>query len=259
MPLQENGLVINHQQVAQDMYIMEFMAPAVARECQPGQFLHVRPGNTNDPLLRRPLSIYDADQEKGSISLLYRVVGAGTSLMTGIRENDYIDIVGPLGRGFTLPAPSKTALLVGGGVGIAPLVYLGRALIQRGCQVTAMMGAANENQLVAGDRLLEIGVPFLPVTMDGSRGYPGMVTDLLVPPVYPEEIVIYTCGPEPMMAKVAEYAQRYDIWGEVSLEEHMACGVGACLGCARRLKANDEAYVKVCKDGPVFNIMDVEF
>lgn len=260
MPIMEKGLVINHQQLAQDMYVMEFLAPSIAKECKPGQFLHVRPGNTNDPLLRRPLSLYDVDQEKGSISLLYRVVGKGTDLLTGLKVNDYIDIMGPLGRGFSLPESPKNALLVGGGVGIAPLVYLGRVLKERECQVTVMCGAANAGQLVVDDKFQQLDITFLSATIDGSAGYKGLVTDLLVTQVKPGGFdIIYTCGPEPMMDLVALYAAIHHIWGEVSLEEHMACGVGACLGCARRLKASDETYAKVCKDGPVFNMKEVEF
>ena len=259
MPFIDNGLVVKHQQVAQDMFVIEFKSPGIATECRPGQFLQVRSGNTNDPLLRRPLSIYDVDQKNGVISLLYRVSGKGTSLLTGLRVNDSIDIMGPLGRGFSLPDRPKNALLVGGGVGIAPLVYLGRVLKEQECQVTAMWGVANAGQLVVDDKFQQLDIPFLPATMDGSAGYKGLVTDLLASQENPGGFdMIYTCGPELMMATVAKYAEIHHIWGEVSLEEHMACGVGACLGCARRLKASDEAYVKVCKDGPVFNMKEVE-
>jgi dihydroorotate dehydrogenase electron transfer subunit len=189
---------------------------------------------------------------------LYRVVGRGTDLLTGVRVNEYIDVMGPLGRGFTLPDSSKNVLLVGGGVGIAPLIYLGRALKELNCQVTLMGGAAAAKQLIVGEKLQELKISFLPATMDGSAGIKGLVTDLLE--THSDEFdLIYTCGPEPMMALVARYAEKHQIWGEVSLEEHMACGVGACLGCARRLKASDEAYVKICKDGPVFNMKEVEF
>ncbi len=259
MPLREHGLVMSHQKIAQDMYVMEFKAPNIAKECRPGQFLHVRPGNTNDPLLRRPLSLYDVDQVNGSISLLYRVVGKGTDLLTGIKVNDYIDVMGPLGRGFSLPDRPKKALLVGGGVGIAPLVYLGRVLQQMDCQVTVMCGASTASQLVVEEKLSQLNISFLAATMDGSAGIKGLVTDLLATRNPEEFDLIYTCGPEPMMDLVVRYAAKHHIWGEVSLEEHMACGVGACLGCARRLKPSDEGYVKICKDGPVFNMTEVEF
>jgi len=253
----EKGLVLSHRQAAKDMFLMEFAAPAIAKECKPGQFLQVRSGGTNDPLLRRPLSLYDVDQNKGTISLLYRVVGKGTGLLTGIKVNDYVDVMGPLGRGFALPDRPENILLVGGGIGTAPLVYLGRALKERQCKIQVISGAACAVQLVAEDKFKQLDIAYLPATMDGSAGLQGLVTDLLAT-LEPDGIDrIYTCGPEPMMELVAQYAKGNNIWGEVSLEEHMACGVGACLGCARKLKNCHEGYVKVCKDGPVFNMNEV--
>lgn len=259
MPSVGKGLVIGHNQVHNDMYELEFILPGVSSECRPGQFVHIVPDLDNGPLLRRPLSLYDVDKKLGSITLLYKVVGKGTSLLTRVRSKDYVDVMGPLGRGFSLPGPAKRVLLVGGGVGIAPLVYLARVLKENNCNVKVLHGTGNRKELVALDKLRQIGVDFLPATMDGSAGYKGWVTDLLAEKINPENIdFIYTCGPEPMMAVVAEFAQKYNIPGEVSLEEHMACGVGACLGCARKLRAEDEHFVKVCKDGPVFSIKEVE-
>jgi len=241
------------------MYIMRFLAPNIAAECRPGQFLHVRPGNSHDPLLRRPLSIYDVNQQSGYISFLYKVVGSGTELLSKIKVDDFLDLMGPLGRGFSLPEKNENTVLVGGGVGIAPLLYLARALIERRCTVKVLYGAGRAEELVAIDGLRQLEIPILTATLDGSHGFRGLVTDLLADQAQPGQIDrIYSCGPEAMMASVARYAARNRIWGEVSLEEHMACGVGACLGCARRLKANDEGYVKVCKDGPVFNMDEVE-
>jgi dihydroorotate dehydrogenase electron transfer subunit len=257
MSLSEKGLVLSHQEVAKAMFLMEFEAPALAGECKPGQFLHVRPGSTNDPLLRRPISLYDVDQKNGRVSLLYRVVGKGTNLLTGIKVNDTVDVMGPLGRGFAVPDSPENILLVGGGIGTAPLVYLGRVLKERNCKVQVICGAASADQLVAQDKLQQMDIAYLPATVDGSAGLQGLVTDVLAT-LEPNGIDrIYTCGPEPMMELVAQYAKVNNIWGEVSLEEHMACGVGACLGCARKLKNCHEGYVKVYKDGPVFNMNEV--
>jgi dihydroorotate dehydrogenase electron transfer subunit len=259
MSLLTKGKVLCHRQVAPDMFSLGFAAPAVARESKPGQFLQVLTGSTHDPLLRRPLSLFDVEQDKGVITLLYRVVGKGTGLLTGLNVNDPINIMGPLGRGFALPEQPEKVWLIGGGVGIAPLLFLGRVLRDRNCQVRVLGGAANAQGLWAGNRFERLGIPFMAATMDGSDGYTGLVTDLLRSQGNPDEIErIYTCGPEAMMAAVAGYAQENNIWGEVSLEEHMACGVGACLGCARQLKSGDQGYVKVCKDGPVFNMDEVE-
>lgn len=259
MPRVENGKIISHRQAAEDLWEIEVAAPGITKECEPGQFVHVRVGNENDPLLRRPLSLYDVDRKTGRISLLYKVVGKGTQLLTRIAVGDYLDIMGPLGRGFTLPDQPCNVVLVGGGVGIAPLVYLARRLKDIKCKVTVLYGVINSKQLAALDRLAGLDVTCLTATADGSVGYKGLVTGLLQ-----DELVkgnfdyIYTCGPEPMMAEAARLAKEYDLSGEVSLEESMACGVGACLGCARKLKEESENYVKVCKDGPVFNLNEVE-
>ncbi|NLB87888.1 MAG: dihydroorotate dehydrogenase electron transfer subunit, partial [Syntrophomonadaceae bacterium] len=234
MPLVENGLVIGHSQLDQDLYELEFIAPKIANECMPGQFVHILPGNTLDPLLRRPISLYDVDKKLGSITLLYKVVGKGTNLLTNIKPKEYVNVMGPLGRGFTLIS-NQNAVLVGGGVGIAPLIYLARRLKENNCNVTVIHGTERKSQLVAFNKLLEIGVEYLPATMDGTAGYKGLATDLLSKKLDTKEIdFLYTCGPEPMMAIVADYGREKGIMTEVSLEEHMACGVGACLGCARK-------------------------
>ncbi|MBO8159413.1 dihydroorotate dehydrogenase electron transfer subunit [Thermosyntropha sp.] len=258
MSCMENGLVISHKKLGRDLYEIEFIAPRIAPCCQPGQFVHVKTGGTMDPLLRRPLSLYDVDEKLNSITLLYKVVGKGTELLTKIKVKENINVMGPLGKGFSL-GDYKSVLLVGGGVGIAPLIYLARVLRERGCKVTVLYGAARSEELVAFDRLRSIGVELMLATMDGSAGYKGLVTELLYDKINPHDIeFIYTCGPEPMMVAVKDYADKYGIKGEVSLEENMACGVGACLGCARKLKPEDDHYVKVCKDGPVFSMADIK-
>ncbi|MGE5392010.1 MAG: dihydroorotate dehydrogenase electron transfer subunit [Deltaproteobacteria bacterium] len=259
MPFVEQGLVVRHNQVSRDMWELEFIAPAIAPECLPGQFVHIRSTLGINPLLRRPLSLYDVDKKLGSITLLYKVVGTGTNLLTRIKTKEYVDVMGPLGKGFSLPPKGKRVILVGGGVGIAPLVYLARILAARGYQVKVLHGVESRNHLVALDKLRQIGVDFMPSTVDGSAGFKGLVTELLQKKINPTEVdYIYTCGPEPMMAAVADYARGRGISGEISLEEYMACGVGACLGCARKLKPDDENYVKICKDGPVFPMAEVE-
>lgn len=255
----EQALVVSHQQVARDLFELEFIAPVVAARCEPGQFLQVKTCAQQDPLLRRPISLYNVDKQKGSITLLYKVVGRGTQLLTGLRPKDTLDIMGPLGKGFTLPENPRQALLVGGGVGMAPLLYLARRLKDLNCDVQVLYGVGTSTELVASERLIKLGCDLKPATMDGSSGYQGLVTDLLKNQAAADKLeIIYTCGPEIMMAEVAAFAAQHNIWGECSLEEHMACGVGACLGCARKLKAEDAGYVKVCKDGPVFNMQAVE-
>jgi len=259
VPFVEQGLVVRHNQVSRDMWELEFIAPAIAPEALPGQFVHIRSALGINPLLRRPLSLYDVDKKLGSITLLYKIVGTGTNLLTRIKTKEYVDVMGPLGKGFSLPPKGKRVVLIGGGVGIAPLVYLARVLSDRGYQVKVLHGVESRRQLVAFDKMRQIGVDFMPSTMDGSAGFKGLVTELLQKKINPSEVdYIYTCGPEIMMAAVADYARERAIEGELSMEEYMACGVGACLGCARKLKTDDESYVKICKDGPVFPLGAVE-
>lgn len=260
MPTLEKGLVLSNRQLYRDMYEMEFLAPNIANHCTPGQFVHVIASQSNDPLLRRPLSLYDVNKDTGSISLLYKVVGRGTDWLTQLAVNARLDVMGALGKGFTWTNTPRKVLLVGGGVGIAPLVYLARELKSSHNEVTVLYGCNSRNEAVAVERLQSIGANTILVTMDGSSKHNG----LLIPALFtgelkPAEIdFLYTCGPEAMMAAWSQFARQNGIPGEVSLEEHMACGVGACLGCARKLKPEDVNYAKVCKDGPVFSLDDVE-
>ncbi len=258
MPLSEKGLVISNQRVGRDLWEMEFLAPGIAAESKPGQFVHIRVGDDHDPLLRRPLSLYDIDQNLGRITLLYKIAGRGTNLLSKFNPDQLIDVMGPLGKGFNL-LQGRRVILVGGGVGIAPLLFLARELQARQNEIAVFYGGSSSDEMCSPDRFVNLGVGIMTATMDGSTGFKGLVTDMMKTSIDPLSIdYFYTCGPEAMMAAVAEYAVQHDIAGEVSLEEYMACGVGACLGCARKLKVTDNAYVKICKDGPVFPMHDVE-
>ena len=260
MPVIEKGSVIKNDQISEDIFELEFLAPAVAREGLPGQFVHIRTALGAEPLLRRLFSLYDVNKKRGGVALLYKVVGQGTEIMTRLKAGkDYIDVVGPLGKGFTIAQDADRLLLIGGGVGIAPLVYLARVLKEKGHRLQVLYGAGFRREMAALAKLEQLDVDILPATVDGSVGFKGTVVDLLE-----RELVdlaagfIYVCGPEIMMAKVRQWAEKRGIKGEASLEEQMACGVGACLGCARQLKPEDEFYIKVCKDGPVFALEGIE-
>ena len=260
MPTQVKALITVNEPIGPGFFEMELVAPAIAAAGKAGQFVHVKAGALIDPLLRRPISIYDIDSFSGRIKLLYKVVGKGTNIIAGLHPSDTIDVIGPLGKGFTLPEHPSKAVLVGGGIGAAPLLYLARLLLSKGSTVIFYYGADNKRQLVATNSFQKIGAEVKTSTRDGSQGYHGLITDYMLETLSPTSIdFIYTCGPEMMMAQVAVFAQKHNISGEVSLEEYMACGVGACLGCARQLKSTDNNYAKICKDGPVFSIADLEF
>ncbi len=258
MPLAEKGTVISNHQTGRDLWEMEFLAPGIAAESKPGQFVNVRLGDYSDPLLRRPLSLYDVEPDAGRITLLYKIVGRGTQLLSRYGSGQLIDVMGPLGLGFDL-VQNRRVILIGGGVGIAPLLFLTRELVARHNEVIVLHGTGSSDELCSQGRFSKLGVEYKVATMDGSSGYKGLLTDMMKEALEPLPTdYIYTCGPEPMMSAVAAYASQHGISGQLSLEEHMACGVGACLGCARKLKETDTAYVKICKDGPVFPLDAVQ-
>lgn len=257
----QQALIIRHREIVPGYFELEFIAPDIAREALPGQFVHIRVTQSLDPLLRRPFGIYNVEKKIGSITVFYRVTGRGTRILSDVHTAESLDVLGPLGRPFSFPDYVRRALLVGGGVGIAPLVYLARTLCERGIRIAVLLGASTSGYLVGKDLLRRMGISYLAATDDGSEGMKGRVTDLMEKVLEREQFdYVYSCGPEPMMARVTELAQHNGLEGELSLEEHMACGIGACLGCAKKVtRGNTCCYAKVCTDGPVFKIGEVSF
>lgn len=300
MPYLETAEVLRHDCVGPGLYELEFLTHEISSAAAPGQFVHIHVRRAQSdrqqlealaqpspqPLLRRPFSISGIDNKvSGSMILLYKTRGVGTQLLAQVRPGDYLDVMGPLGRGFTLakphpkpqpdllsqpPAPLPHVLLIGGGLGIAPLVFLALTLARAGQHVTVFYGANTACEMPAAmSRLQSTGagerIQVFTTTLDGSAGLTGIVTDLLTAEPSAAELsgidFIYTCGPEPMMEAVEQFAAARGIEGEMSLETTLACGVGACLGCARRLRASvgsEAVYAEVCKDGPVFSFGQVE-
>jgi len=255
-----SGLIIKHRKIRDEYFEMEFIAPELAKVADPGQFLHLKVGEMGDPLLRRPISIADVNQEQGTITLLYRVVGKGTEILSRLPVEARIDLMGSLGKGFSFDDNHKNVLVIGGGIGVAPLVYLTRMLVSRGVHVQALLGAANSHHLLGKNRLQRLGAQVSCATEDGSLGIKGRVTDLIA-----EELAnrkydyYYACGPMGMLQALQQLGEALQIDGELSLEAHMACGIGACLGCAHPVKRSDTTYAKVCVDGPVFPAREVIF
>ena len=219
--------------------------PAVA----PGQFVEVKVDGEPDVMLRRPISVHDVDPDAGTLSLLIQVVGKGTRRLAALQPGDRLNIVYPLGHGFSVDMPAgNRALLVGGGAGIAPLYYLSKALKAKGVDCTILLGGRTADLIPVRDEFRPYGSLCL-ATDDGSLGHKGLVTSH---PAFAENYdIIYTCGPTPMMKAVARSAAERNIRCEVSLENMMACGVGACLCC---VTDTDQGHRCVCKDGPVFDI-----
>ena len=220
----------------------------------PGQFAELRVDNTPSVVLRRPISVHSFDAEKNEIGFLVQVVGDGTRWLASLKVGDKVNTLMPLGNGFTMPAEAGGRyLLVGGGVGSAPLYYLAEQLKKNGNDFVILIGARSEKDLYRRDAYEALGqVEY--TTEDGSLGEKGYVTNHSV--LAEKFDRIYTCGPKPMMLAVAKYARENNIACEVSLENKMACGLGACLCCVEDTK---EGHKCVCTDGPVFSIDELKW
>lgn len=249
--------VLGNKEVAPGYFCLVLYAPEIASVAVPGQFVHVRCGPLMDPLLRRPLSIYDADRRTGRLYLLYRVAGRGTEMLARSKAGGTINVMGPLGHGFNLPIPPVDIVVVGGGIGIAPLFYLVKELADAGNRIVFLGGVRSSREIVAVKEIEALGVEVALATDDGSSGQRGLVTDLLDQLLSGDGSYsfCYACGPRPMLQRVAEMLALAGLPGEVSLEERMGCGVGACLACACKTRSRDGEefqYSHVCINGPVF-------
>lgn len=218
-------------------------------EMLPGQFVEVRVDDVPSTFLRRPISIHFVDREKNELWLLVAAVGDGTRRLARLQPGDTLNCVLPLGNGFTMPqSVDERLLLVGGGVGVAPLLYMGAEMQQQGCEPTFLLGARSQKDLLMLDEFRKYG-RVLVTTEDGSEGERGFVTNHSI--LAKEQFTrIATCGPKPMMVAVARMADKLGIACEASLENMMACGVGACLCCVEK---TTEGNLCVCKEGPVFD------
>jgi dihydroorotate dehydrogenase electron transfer subunit len=226
-------------------------APAIAELSRPGQFVMVRCGEGHDPLLRRPLSIHRVDGT-GGVALLFEVAGRGTSWLSQRAPGDLFDLMGPLGSGFLVKPAAKNLLLVAGGIGIAPLAFLAEEATRLGRAVTVLLGARKASQLCPGSQLPN-GISIVKATEDGSEGRKGLVTDL-VGEFAGQADQVFACGPASMYQSMARLDCLKGKSVQVSLEERMACGVGACYGCTVRTSKGPK---QVCQDGPVFDMADI--
>ncbi len=216
----------------------------------PGQFAELKVEGSETTFLRRPISINYVDEEKNEVWFLVHEVGDGTRNLGALPVGRKLNVVLPLGNGFTLPETAgEKVLLVGGGVGTAPLLYMGKKMVEMGCRPTFLLGGRSACDLMQLDMFRALGDVYI-TTEDASEGEKGFVTQhSLLRSVHFDRIS--TCGPKPMMQAVARYAKAEGLVCEVSLENMMACGVGACLCCVEN---TNEGHVCVCKEGPVFNV-----
>jgi len=247
--------ILQNKKIAEDHFCMDIGAPWLGTNSRPGQFLNIRVRDeATDPLLRIPLGIHRI--RKKGVSLLYKVLGPGTEILKSRRKGEMIDVLGPLGNGFDLSVFSRrknaTAVLVSGGHGIAPLFSLAEELRRKKVRVEFFTGAKAGKHIIKTGELNKLGVKVHIATEDGTRGRKGLVTDIVRDYMKrnPNPEAIFACGPKPMTAAVAAIAKEKGIKAQVTYDEYMACGIGACRGCAVE---TTEGIKLSCKDGPVFD------
>jgi len=253
----ESAEIVSREQIAEDIFRFTVKSPDVAAASRPGQFVMVRTGDGLDPLLRRPFSIHQV-VAGGLVQILFKVIGKGTRELASMESGRKLDMLGPVGSGFAI-ADESQHILVGGGIGIAPLLFLAGHILEKSepLPIKVLLGARTKDEIftLKGD-FESMGLKVDAITEDGTLGKQGLVTDLMVDLQQEKPVMIYGCGPYPMLRAVAGTCRNNNWKCQVSLETMMACGLAACLGCAV-LRADMKGYVHACKDGPVFDADDV--
>ncbi len=264
------SVVVSNLEISPGYRRIRLTAPRGIMEAKPGQFVMVKVRDGVDPLLRRPFCIYDVGTfsleypdtpRRYYLEILYKVVGKGTSILSYLHERDSVDILAPLGNGFTTGEPGEEKLLVGGGFGLAPLYFLARRLVDAS-PVKVFIGGRRKEDVLCVTEFEQLGIDTYVATDDGTLGARGLVTEVLEEHLSLEgkRRAVFACGPEPMLLAVARMCAKYGIRCQVSLEATMACGLGACLGCVVKGASHDEKapdYRCVCKEGPVFDTTEL--
>lgn len=250
-----NEQIVNIDELCDGVLKMTIASSDIAQNAKPGHFVNVKCGGL-DALLRRPISICDVNKQENTFDIVFQVKGRGTELLAHKVEST-VDLMGPLGNPFTLDSKYKNVCVVGGGIGTFPLLYLLKSIPS--ANRTALLGFRTKSAIVLEQEFASATDNLKIATDDGSNGTKAFVTELLEESISQQKPdIIYTCGPAIMMRKVAEIAQRNGIPCQVSMEQRMGCGIGACLVCACKTKrGNDWEFSHVCKDGPVFWSTDV--
>ena len=257
------GKVLLNKEVGENICRIDIEAPFLGKNSKPGQFINIKAkSGVSDPLLRIPLGIHKI--RKTGISLLYKVVGPGTALLKEKRKGETVDILGPLGNGFDLAESGnkhERAVLVAGGYGVSPLFALAEELIGKGKNVNVLMGGKTKTHVTCEKELKKMGVKVVVMTDDGTYGKKGHITEALIQTLNKmsekkDKTIIFACGPEAMLASVSGIAAERGIKAQITKDEYMACGVGACRGCAVKTK---EGYKLSCTDGPVFESTIIEW
>jgi dihydroorotate dehydrogenase electron transfer subunit len=283
--IQVTSKIVSNKRMTESCWRVVLDAPQILSELKPGQFIHVRVGGENGPLFRRPFSVFRRVPLKGDrlgIEIVYKVIGTGTRVMTGLRKGDTLDIIGPLGHGFELDRNKSVQVVVAGGTGAACLFLLAEEISKTGLPLKVLLGADTKASVLLMKEYAALNGEMMVSTDDGSYGFHGFVTQMLAEGFEKGKIssdcAVYSSGPEPMLKGLASICQKYHIPAQVSVERHMMCGIGACLACVCKVDPNhisknrdlgsshiqfvsdkEFGYALVCKDGPVFDINEVIF
>lgn len=254
--------VVSKQEIAENIFKLTMESDTISVDAKPGQFVNIKCGGDTQTLLRRPVSICAADRRNGTYDLVFQVKGEGTALLALKKPGEVLDILGPLGNGFDLNVRLSRIAVIGGGIGIFPLLFVlneSKAIVKR-----AYLGFRTKKLVMLEEEFKQSASSLEITTDDGSYGKRGLITELLKRDMATCQFdMIYSCGPVPMLKKVIETASENGMDCQVSLEQRMGCGFGACLVCACKTRAADGEngwqYSHVCKDGPVFSGKDVMF
>ncbi len=258
----EQGLLLSTDSLGERLFRLKIYAPLISKKALPGNFCHLRVNESYSPLLRRAFSIHQVEKEKNGFELLFKVVGPGTQVLSEKKPGEKLDLLAPLGNSFFLPAKDENVVLLAGGMGIAPLFYLVNCLLEKKFdpqKISLFFGVKKKDEYLLIDEIVSTGIRLHLATEDGSSGYKGMITDLFRQELRSRRLKtkktkFYACGPNPMLKKVSEISRKFNLDCQVCLENHMACGVGACFGCVVK---TTKGYKRVCKDGPVFDAREV--
>ena len=258
MPIQADCKIVGKEKIADNIYKFSVKTKEISEISKPGNFLEIKVSDSLETFLRRPISIYNIDKENEIVEFIFQIRGKGTEILADRKIGENLNILGPLGNGTFSVKPYKRVAIIGGGIGVYPLYELAKSLKES--EVNTYLGFRNKDLVTLEDEFEEVSDNLIITTDDGSYGEKGFAIDFLKKDCEEEKFDrIYACGPLPMLKAVQKFSLENGIVAELSLEERMGCGIGACVGCAVLTKDSEgnQKYKYVCQHGPVFNAKEV--
>ena len=258
----DEGLILSVESLNEKLFKLKIYSPVFSLMAMPGNFCHLKVNEESFPLLRRAFSFHRVEKDKGTFELLFKVVGLGTELLSRKNPGEKIDLLAPLGNFFSFPRKDEKIVLSAGGMGIAPLLFFLNYLLEKKFnpeRITLFFGVKKEKELILLDELSAMRIKIHLATEDGTIGFKGRITELFYQELKERRVklkntMFYACGPTPMLKKISDISKKHNLSCQISLENHMPCGIGACFGCVVK---TINGYKRVCKDGPVFDAREV--